>query len=756
MTLVLGLEDLSKEDTGKVGGKSANLGELARMDIPVLPGFTTTSDAYDLYVSDTGIEEEIRKILEGLDVDDTEALQEAGEKIREIIIDAEMPGELREKIIRQYSEMADELGEEEPAVAVRSSATAEDLPTASFAGQQETYLNVEGEEELLESVKKCYASLFTDRAISYREDKGFDHFDVKLSAIVQKMGHSDNGSAGVMFTIDPDSGFEDVVVIESSYGLGEVVVQGEVNPDEFVVFKPTNGIVEKVMGDKEERMVDREGENVLEEVPAGERNSYSLTEEQVKELASYAETIEEHYDKPMDVEWLLDGDLEELFIVQARPETVRSAEKENVIEEYRLKEEGEVLARGVAIGDRIGAGKAKLLESPEEMERFEEGEVLVTEMTDPDWEPIMKQAGAIVTEKGGKTSHAAIVSRELGVPAVVGASGAREVLGGSQEVTVDCTGSSGEVMDGEVEFEVEERELEEIPETDTDVMLILGDPYHAFSHASLPVDGVGLAREEFVIASNVGEHPLHLIEKGEEDKFVKALKEGLGRIAAAFYPEPVIVRFSDFKTDEYRGLEGGEEYEAEESNPMLGWRGASRYYDEDFREAFALECEAIKQVRRDVGLDNVKVMVPFCRTPEEGERVLELIEENGLDTEEMDVYVMAEVPSNIVLADRFGELFDGFSIGSNDLTQLTLGVDRNSKNLAYLFDESNEAVKRSIHDLIDGAEDTGCEVGICGDAPSTIEGYAEFLVEEDIDSISVTPDVALETIEKVAEAESRD
>ncbi|MFB6265653.1 MAG: phosphoenolpyruvate synthase, partial [Candidatus Nanohaloarchaea archaeon] len=640
MDLVLDLEDLGKEDTEIVGGKSANLGELSRMEVPVLPGFTTTSQAYDFYVRETGIEDDIREILEDLDVDDTDALQEAGEEIRDLIVGAEMPEELEDRILEQYSELGEDLGEEDPAVAVRSSATAEDLPEASFAGQQETYLNVEGEEDLLEAVKKCYASLFTDRAISYREDRGFDHFEVKLSCIVQKMGRADRGSAGVMFTIDPDSGFEEVVVIESSYGLGEVVVQGEVNPDEFVIFKPTGGIVEKSLGDKEKRMVLRDGTNTLERVPREDRERYSLTEDQVEELASYAETIEEHYDQAMDIEWLLDGDLDELFIVQARPETVHSAEDRNVIQEYRLDGEGKVLAEGVAIGDKIGTGSAKLLESPGEMDRFEEGEVLVTEMTDPDWEPIMKQAGAIITEKGGKTSHAAIVSRELGVPAVVGASGVRPKLKDGQSVTVDCTGSSGQVLDGELEFSVEERELEEMPDTDTDVMLILGDPSHAFSHSGLPVDGVGLAREEFIIASNVGEHPLHLIEQDEEEKFVEALKEGIAKIGAAFYPEDVIVRFSDFKTDEYRGLEGGKKYEAEESNPMLGWRGASRYYDEDFREAFALECEAIKRVRREIGLDNVTVMVPFCRTPEEGKRVLDIMEDSGLDTEELDIYVM--------------------------------------------------------------------------------------------------------------------
>ncbi|MDY6761983.1 MAG: phosphoenolpyruvate synthase [Candidatus Nanohaloarchaea archaeon] len=755
MELVLDLDDLGQDDTATVGGKAANLGELARLDVPVLPGFTTTSEAYDRYVEAAGIADEIRGILDDTDIEDTDALAAAGEDIRDLFETAAMPDELEAAVRDAYQGLAEELGEEEPAVAVRSSATAEDLPEASFAGQQETFLNVEGADDLVEALKGCYASLFTDRAISYRDERGFDHFDVKLSCIVQVMGRADTGSSGVMFTIDPDSGFDDVVVIEASYGLGEMVVQGDVNPDEFVVFKPTGGIVDRVKGEKERRMVLRDGVNTIESVPDREREEYALTDEQVRELATYAEQIEEHYGTAMDIEWLLDGERGEVFIVQARPETVHSQEGRNVITEHRLEEEdGEVLAEGVGIGNRIGSGTVTVLDSPEEMDRFSEGEVLVTEQTDPDWEPIMKEAGAIVTEKGGKTSHAAIVSRELGVPAVVGAADVRRRVRDGQAVTVDCTGSTGTVYDGDLAYTVEERELDEVPETETDVMLILGDPSTAFSHAALPVDGVGLAREEFIIASRVGEHPLHLIDQGEEDRFVSALRSGIARIGAAFYPGKVIVRFSDFKTDEYRGLTGGEEYEAEESNPMLGWRGAARYYDEEFREAFRLECEAIRQVREEVGLDNVTVMVPFCRTPDEADRVLDLMQEYGLDPETLETFVMAEVPSNIVLADAFGERFDGFSIGSNDLTQLTLGVDRNSEKLAYLFDEDSPAVKRSIKQLIEQAQVQGCEVGICGDAPSTIEGYAEFLVEAGIDSISVTPDVALETLENVAAAEN--
>jgi pyruvate,water dikinase len=753
--LVLPIAELGEEDTGRVGGKSANLGVLARLDVPTLPGFTTTSAAYDHFLESAGIEEEIRDILADLDADDVGDLRERGERVRELIREASIPEDLAADVVEQYRRLGEELGIEEPAVAVRSSATAEDLPGASFAGQQETFLNVVGEEELLEAVKGCYASLFTDRAISYREDRGFGHLDVKLSTIVQKLGRSDLASAGVMFTIDPDSGFEDVVVIEAGYGLGELVVQGEITPDEYTVFKPTGGILEKRLGEKERRVVLRGADTAEEPVPRGERAQFALTDEQIAELATYAERIEDHYGRPMDIEWLVDGELDRLFVVQARPETVHSEADEHVVRSYRLTGEGRTLVEGIAIGNEIGAGAVRILDSPGEMDRFEEGDVLVTGRTDPDWEPIMKKAAAIVTDRGGKTSHAAIVSRELGVPALVGAENATKALRNGEEVTVDCTGATGRVYEGILEYEVDERELESIPETETDVMLVLGDPSQAFALADLPVDGVGLAREEFIVTSHVGAHPLYLLDRGDEERFVEALRSGIATIAAAFYPDDVIVRLSDFKTDEYRNLEGGRRYEPEESNPMLGWRGAARYYDERFREAFRLECEALRRVREDAGLENVTVMVPFCRTPEEGEKVLGLMDEYGLDTDRMDVYVMAELPSNIVLADRFSERFDGFSVGTNDLTQLVLGVDRNSERLAYLFDEADEAVTRSVRDLVDTAHEYDRRVGICGDAPSTVEGYVDFLVDAGMDSISVSPDVALETILKVAEAEDR-
>lgn len=759
MTNVLWFEDITAEDTDRVGGKSANLGELANeVDVPVLPGFATTADAYDRFVEETELKDKIQRLLEGLDTEDVKDLQRRGEQIRAQIKEADMPEDLREDFLKAYDELEQRLGVENPKVAVRSSATAEDLPGASFAGQQETYLNVEGRKDLIKRVKDCFASLFTNRAINYREDKGFSHFDVKLSAVVQKMGRSDIGAAGVMFTMDPDSGFENVVTINGSYGLGEYVVLGEVNPDEFTVFKENYGIIERELGDKEVKLVrdeDGDQDNKEVEVPSDEREKFCVTDNQVKELSKYSVEIEQHYGKPMDIEWVLDGQTKELYIVQARPETVQAEKDKNVLEDHKLREETEVLLDGSAIGSKIGSGKAHVLDSPKEIDQFEEGEVLVTDMTDPDWEPIMKQAGAIVTNKGGRTSHAAIVSRELGVPAVIGTENATSRLSDKQSVTVDCSSSTGKVWDGELEFEVEEHHLEKIPDTDTDVQVNIGEPSEVFHLAQLPVDGVGLAREEFIISSHVGEHPLKLIEEDREEEYVEALRSGLGKIGAAFYPDQVVVRLSDFKSDEYAELEGGEEYEPEEANPMLGFRGASRYYDEQFTKAFELECEALRRCIDELGLDNITVMVPFCRTVEEAKSVRAKMKEYGLDNGDLELYVMAEIPANIMRAEDFAEHFDGFSIGTNDLTQLTLGVDRNSDRLKQLFDERDPAVKESIRRLINKAHTGGAHVGICGDAPSTHEGYAEFLVNEGIDAISVSPDVALETIMKVSEAEQQ-
>ena len=740
------IDDVSGADVGAVGGKSANLGELADLDVPVLPGFTTTADAYDFYVEQTGVSEAIAAELDDLDVDDVSDLQRRGERIRRLLSDASMPSALEAALLERYAELGTQIGIEDPEVAVRSSATAEDLPTASFAGQQETFLNVAGETELIESIKHCFASLFTDRAIAYRENRGFDHFDVKLACIVQKMGRADLASSGVLFTLDPDTGFENVVVIEAAYGFGEPIVQGVVDPDRYVVFKPTTGIVEKQLGGKAQRMVRRNGGTKLEPVPDDEREQFVLSDERIRELATYAERIESHFGTPQDVEWLLDGDLDELFVVQARPETVHGATPANVVRTYRLTESADELLSGVAIGNAISTGTVRVLDDYRQMNLVRAGDVLVTEMTDPDWVPVMKKASAIVTDRGGKTSHAAIVSRELGIPAIVRTGQATEVLSNGTTVTVDCSSDVGRVYEGALDFDVDEETLDEIPETETPVRLILGDPGRAFALANLPVDGVGLAREEFIVTTHVGHHPLALLERGEEDRFVDALRTGIAKIGAAFYPNDVVFRLSDFKTDEYRNLEGGRQYEPEEPNPMLGWRGASRYYDERFREAFALECEALRQVREEVGLDNVTVLVPFCRTPAEAERVVELLAENGLHRDEVDVLVMAELPANVLLADRFAAHFDGFSIGSNDLTQLTLGVDRNSELLVDLFNENDEAVRRSIELLIETAHEHNRPVGICGDAPSTIPGYVEFLLDAGIDSISVSPDVAVETI----------
>ncbi len=752
-------EDIDKNDTSKVGGKSANLGELANnIDVPVLPGFATTSTAYELFIEETGLKNEIKDVLEDLDIDDVKDLQERGEKVRKLIKNAEMPEELKKAFKESYRKLSERLEMENANVAVRSSATAEDLPGASFAGQQDTYLNVEGEENVVRRIKDCYASLFTNRAISYREDKGFSHFDVKLSAVIQKMGRADKGAAGVMFTIDPDSGFSNAIVINSSYGLGEYVVGGTVNPDKFTIFKKNLGMIEKEVGEKKVKLVkdpDEEKENKQVTVPHEEREKFSINDDEAKELAEYGKKIEDHYEMPMDIEWLKDGETGELYIVQARPETVQSERDHNTIRDYILHEESEVMLEGQAIGSKIGKGKAHVLESPKEIDRFEEGEVLVTDMTDPDWEPIMKIAGAIITNKGGATSHAAIVSRELGVPAIVGTENATSKIKDGEPVTVDCSQSTGRVWEGKLDFEVQEHHIEDIPDTDTDVQINIGEPGKVFHLAQLPVRGVGLAREEFIVASHVGKHPMKLIEDGEGEEFVEALRSGIGKIGAAFHPRQVVVRLSDFKSDEYADLEGGEKYEPDEANPMLGFRGASRYYDEEFSKAFELECKALRRCIDELGLDNLTIMVPFCRTVEEGKKVREKMREYGLDKGDIEVYVMAEIPSNILRAEEYAQVFDGFSIGTNDLTQMTLGVDRNSEKLSDLFDERDPAVKESVELLIWKAHKHKKHVGICGDAPSSHEGYADFLVKSEIDAISVSPDVALETILKVADAEEK-
>ncbi|KAA0004796.1 MAG: phosphoenolpyruvate synthase [Thermoplasmata archaeon] len=789
-------EELGMNDVPLVGGKNASLGEMIRnlgkKGVKVPSGFAVTAYAYKYTIEKVGVDKKIKEILSNLDVHDVENLAEKGEKIRNLIRNTPLPKELEEEIRKYYREMEKRYGKNVD-VAVRSSATAEDLPDASFAGQQETFLNVRGEEELLEKVRECFASLFTNRAISYREDKGFDHFSVYLSVGVQKMVRSDLASSGVMFSIDTESGFKDVVYITGAYGLGENVVQGKVNPDQFYVFKPTlkkgfRPIIEKKLGTKEWRLVYTEGGGTAQKkVLPEERKKFVIDDDEVLKLAEWACIIEEHYNKPMDIEWAKDGITGELFIVQARPETVHSQRDMSAIQTYVLEEKGKILIEGEAVGSKIGQGKANVIESAEEIHKFKKGEVLVTDMTDPDWEPIMKIASAIVTNHGGRTCHAAIISRELGIPCIIGTGNATEVIKTGQEITVDCSEGVGRIYQGLLKYRVDSLKMDELPRPKTKIMMNVGVPEKAFQQGQIPNDGVGLAREEFIINSHIGIHPLALIEynrlkelakkdkriadvvkeidrrsEGYTDKtqfFIDVLARGIAKIAAAFYPNDVIVRLSDFKTNEYANLLGGFLYEPEEHNPMIGWRGASRYYDKKFKPAFGLECKAIKKVRDEMGLTNVKVMIPFCRTPEEGKNVIKIMEEYGLKQGEngLEVYVMCEIPSNVVLADQFADVFDGFSIGSNDLTQLTLGLDRDSELVAHIFDERNEAVKRLIRQVIDVAHKhkPRRKVGICGQAPSDFPEFAEFLVECGIDSMSLNPDAVVKTRLLVAEKEKK-
>ncbi|MCX6814792.1 MAG: phosphoenolpyruvate synthase [Candidatus Aenigmarchaeota archaeon] len=756
---ILWFEEIGKEDTPIVGGKCASLGEMNnKVNVPVLPGFAITADAYRHFIEYAGLKSFVRNTLSGLDTHNMRGLARRGKLIRKKISSAPMSPELKSAIFSAYKHLGEKLHHRNPYVAVRSSATAEDLPDASFAGQQETYLNVRGEKALIRNVKKCFASLFTNRAISYRVDKGFDHFKIGLSVGIQKMGRSDIGAAGVIFTLDPDTGFDKVVVINGSYGLGEYVVQGKVIPDEFVVFKPTMAIIEKKLGYKRVKLVRGKFRNVERRVSEHDINRFCLDTHHILELARHSIIIEKHYKKPMDIEWVLDGETNKLYIVQARPETVHSVSNKNMLKEYVLKDKGKVLLKGMAVGTRIGAGPANVLRSAKAINKFRKGDVLVTDMTDPDWEPIMKIASAIVTNKGGRTAHAAIVSRELGIPCVVGTGDATSVIRPGQKVTVDCSTGEGRVYSGVLRFHVLERDITKFPKTRTEIMVNVGEPDEVFSLAKLPVAGVGLAREEFIISSYIGAHPLHLIEIHEAEKYINTLAMGIGKIAAAFYPRPVIVRLSDFKTNEYASLKGGAKFEPKEENPMIGWRGASRYYDPGFVEAFELECKALKVVRNDMGLENVIVMVPFCRTVEEGKKVLAECERFGLSRKSgCKFYVMAEIPSNIILAHEFSKIFDGFSIGSNDLTQLTLGIDRDSEKLSKIFDERNAAVKILISDLIRKAHahNPRRKVGICGQAPSDYPEFCEFLVKEGIDSISVNPDVAIKTIMLVGDVEKK-
>ncbi len=797
MKFVKWFEEVGTGDVALVGGKNASLGEMIRnlqeKGVSVPSGFAVTAEAYRYVIDKAGIREKIRDTLADLDTHDMANLSTRGRTIREMIKNVPMPTELEEEIRTAYREMEQRYGIDVD-VAVRSSATAEDLPTASFAGQQETYLNVKGEEELLEKVMECFASLFTNRAISYRVDKGFGHLSVYLSVGVQKMIRSDLACAGVIFSIDPESGFSNAVYITGAYGLGENVVQGTVNPDQFYVFKPTlrkgfRPIVEKKIGTKRRKLVYKSTGTGTEQknVEKSEQENFVLSDDEVLTLGRWACIIEDHYGMPMDIEWAKDGLTNELFIVQARPETVHSQKDLASVETYVLEEEGKLLVQGEAVGHKIGSGEVTIIEKASEIREFKPGQVLVTTMTDPDWEPIMKVAGAIVTDRGGRTCHAAIISRELGIPCVIGTEHGTKILNGIKEVTVDCSEGTGRIYEGKLKYRVDTRTTSNLPRPCTQIMMNAAVPENAFIHGQIPNDGVGLAREEFIINSYIGIHPMALIDyeklkrRATEDEniagvinvidersasykdkvqfFIDNLAMGIGKIAAGFYPNDVIVRLSDFKTNEYANMVGGYLYEPEENNPMIGWRGASRYYDEKFKPAFRLECESIKKVREEMGLTNVKVMVPFCRTPEEGRKVIKTMEEFGLKQGEngLEVYVMCEIPSNVILADEFADVFDGFSIGSNDLTQLTLGLDRDSDLVAHLFDERDEAVKRLVKHVIEVAHrhKPPRKIGICGQAPSDFPEFAEFLVECGIDSMSLNSDAVIATRLNVAEVEKR-
>lgn len=780
-------ETLGRHDVPRVGGKNASLGEmvqtLAAGGIRVPPGFATTADAYWSYVTANALQERMTSFLAQWEAGKA-TLSETGEAIRNIFLKGDWPADLEAAIRAAYRELSKRAGVDEVEVAVRSSATAEDLPDASFAGQQETFLNIKGETALIDACRRCYASLFTDRAISYRKTKGFDHMKVALSIGVQQMVRSDIGGSGVMFSIDTETGFDKVVLINAAWGLGENVVQGTVDPDEYQVFKPLlddkalSPIIEKKKGAKDIKMIYAVGDKPTRNVPTSkaERAAWVLSDPEIIELARWAATIEKHYGCPMDMEWARDGNSGDMYIVQARPETVQARRDVGIFKSYTIHNKGKLLTKGLSIGDAIASGQVCLIETAKDIDKFVEGSILVTQTTDPDWVPIMKRAAAIVTDHGGRTSHAAIVSRELGLPAVVGTGNATEILHTGQDVTISCAeGDEGFIYQDIADFSVEELDVTDLPETKTKVMLNLANPGSAFRWWRLPADGIGLARMEFVVSNAIRVHPMALVhfdrlkdEKAKAeiaaltagydnkpDYFVDKLALGLGRLAAAVYPKPVIVRMSDFKTNEYAGLVGGAEFEPAEENPMIGFRGASRYYSPRYRNGFALECRAIKRLRDEMGFTNVVVMIPFCRSVGEADKVLGVMAENGLKRGEngLQVYVMCEIPSNVILAAKFADRFDGFSIGSNDLTQLTLGVDRDSGELADLFDEQDEAVKWMIEKVISEANKAGAKIGLCGQAPSDHPEFAEFLVECGIDSMSVSPDSFIAVKQIVAEAE---
>jgi pyruvate, water dikinase len=777
--LVLWLDQLRMTDLGKVGGKNASLGEmignLAQLGVSVPGGFATTADAFQQYLEKSGLAKRIAERLVTLDVDDVDALVAGGKEIRGWIVDTALPAELENAIREAYAKLCKDAGSNDIAVAVRSSATAEDLPDASFAGQQETFLNVVGIDDVLHKVKEVFASLYNDRAIAYRVHQGFKHEDVFLSAGVQLMVRSDVGSSGVLFTLDTESGFRDVVFVTGSYGLGEMVVQGAVNPDEFYVFKPTlqegkPAVLRRSLGAKQQRMVysSTPGERVrIEETPAADRNRFCMTDADVQELAKQALVIEKHYGRPMDIEWAKDGNTGKLYIVQARPETVKSRAHATQLERFHLSEKGKVLAEGRAIGQKIGAGKARVIRSLADMNKVQAGDVLIADMTDPDWEPVMKRASAIVTNRGGRTCHAAIIARELGVPAVVGTGNALDTIPDGHDVTVSCAeGDTGMIYEGQLKFDRVTADLGAMPEAPLKIMMNVANPERAFDFGMLPNAGIGLARLEMIIASHIGVHPKALLEYSKQDADTKAkidariagyadpvsfyvdrLAEGIATIAASVYPKPVIVRLSDFKSNEYANLLGGSRYEPHEENPMIGYRGASRYVDAGFAESFGLECKAVKRVREVMGLTNVWVMIPFVRTLDEGRKVVDVLAKNHLKQGEHDlkIIMMCELPSNALLADEFLDIFDGFSIGSNDLTQLTLGLDRDSSVVAHLFDERDPAVKKLLSLAIQTARKRGKYVGICGQGPSDHPDLAEWLMDQGIESVSLNPDTVVDT-----------
>jgi pyruvate,water dikinase len=786
-------DSISINDISIVGGKNANLGEMYKnlqtSGVKIPNGFASTSEAYWLFIKENNLKNKIKKLLDNINIKDIRSLEENAFKIRNLILKGKLPQVLEDQILASYKQLSEEYKCKNIDVAIRSSATAEDLPNASFAGQQESFLNVRGKKEVLKYVKKCFASLFTNRAISYRQSRGFEHFKVALSVGIQKMVKSDTASSGIIFTVDTENGCEDIIIINSTFGLGEYIVGGKINPDEFYVFKPTlkegfNSIIKKELGSKNKKLIysdKKRAKNI--KTTKKERESFSLSDEEIITLANHAIKIEEHYQKHMDIEWAKDSITNEIFIVQARPETVHSQNKNILsIENYVFEKEPlkkDILLKGNAIGEKIGLGKVKIILTLSQAKDFKEGDVLVTNITDPDWEPLMKKASAVITNSGGRTCHAAIVAREIGVPAIVGTKNATIQLKDNQEVTVNCSfGEEGYVYNGIYKFYTTTMDVKELEETKTKLLLNIGNPEKAFSFAKLPNAGVGLARMEFIINNYIKAHPMALYDmyknkevkdskkieklivgyKNPKDFFVNRLALGISMIAAAFYPKPVVVRTSDFKSNEYKDMLGGKAYEKDEENPMIGFRGASRYYSNEYQKAFEWECEALKKVRDEMNFTNVKIMIPFVRTLTEGENVIKIMEEKGLKqgVNNLEIYAMCEIPSNVILADKFLEIFDGYSIGSNDLTQLTLGVDRDSSLISHIFDERNEAVKRSLKSVIQECKKQNKYIGICGQAPSDYPEITEFLVNEGIHSISLNPDSIIKMWQLINKLENKD